>query len=446
MSIPPSSIDTSIYQRPVELLQHLLRFNTTNPPGNETECITYINGLLTAAGFQTTIIADDSERPNLITRLKGEGYAPPLLLQGHIDVVTTEKQQWQQPPFVANIVDGYLWGRGTLDMKGGVAMMIAALMRAKAEGISLPNDILFTALSDEEAGGDHGAQYLVEHHADLFKDVRYALGEFGGFTTAIGGKKFYLIQVLEKQVCWMKATVRGPGGHGSLPMHGGAMAKVGNLLQQLDQRRLPVHINTVVQQMLETMAGAITAPVSSQLRKLLDPQTTDATLDALESQQRQLLEPMLHNTVNVTMIQGGQKINVIPAEIVLELDGRLLPGYTTDTMLDELHAIVGDDVEFELVRHDEGRAEADMGFYDTLATILREADPDAIPVPFLVPVVTDGRFFSKLGIQTYGFLPMNLPDNFNFLQTIHAADERIPVEAMEFGTNAMFEALRRNRG
>ena len=153
MSTP--SIDTSVYQRPVELLQHLLRFNTTNPPGNEAECITYINALLTEAGFQTTIIADDSKRPNLITRLKGEGYASPLLLQGHVDVVTTEKQQWQQPPFAANIVDGYLWGRGTLDMKGGVAMMIAALLKAKAEGTSLPGDILFTALSDEEAGGEH---------------------------------------------------------------------------------------------------------------------------------------------------------------------------------------------------------------------------------------------------------------------------------------------------
>ena len=244
--------DATIYQRPVELLQRLIQFDTTNPPGNEVECIHYINTLLTEAGFETLLLGPNPTRPNLVTRLKGRGDARPLLLQGHIDVVTTVGQTWQHPPFAATIADGYLWGRGTLDMKGGVAMMLCSLLQAKAEGIEFPGDVVLALLSDEEAGGIEGAQYLVEHHAELFQNIRYALGEFGGFSVHIGGKKIYIIQVLEKQVCWMKATLRGPGGHASLPMRGGASAKLGRLLQTLDQKRLPVHITDIPRQMLET--------------------------------------------------------------------------------------------------------------------------------------------------------------------------------------------------
>ena len=390
------------------------------------------------------MLASDPARPNLIARLQGQGNAPPLLLQGHVDVVTTEKQVWQQPPFAGNIVNDYVWGRGTLDMKGGVAMMIAAFMRAGAEAASLPGDVILAVLSDEEAGGDYGAKYLVENHADIFKGTRYALGEFGGYTAHIAGKKFYPIQVLEKQVCWMKAIVRGPGGHGSLPMHGGTTAKLARMLQQLDRHRLPVHITPIPRQMLEAMSTALSDPIASLLRQLLDPTQTDQVLDRL-GPLAQMFDPVLHNTVNVTIIQGGNKINVIPSEIVVEMDGRLLPGYTPDDMMNELRSVLGEEVELELVLYDEGRAEADMGLYDTLATILREADAEGIPVPLLMPAVTDGRFFSRLGIQTYGFLPMSLPEGFNFLQTIHAADERIPVAAMEFGTRAIYEVLKRNR-
>lgn len=444
MSISSTPDDAAIYQRPAELLQRLVRFNTTNPPGDEAACIAYINKLLTEAGFSTTILAADPARPNLIARLQGQGNAAPLLLQGHVDVVTTEKQVWQHPPFAGDIVDDYVWGRGTLDMKGGVAMMIAAFMRAGTETESLPGDVILAVLSDEEAGGDYGAKYLVENHADIFKGTRYALGEFGGYTAHIAGKKFYPIQVLEKQVCWMKGIVRGPSGHGSLPMHGGTTAKLAQMLQQLDRHRLPVHITPIPRQMVEAMSAVLPDPIASPLRQLLDPAQTDQVLDRL-GPLSQTLDPILHNTVNVTIIQGGNKINVIPSEIVVEMDGRLLPGYTPDDMMKELRSMLGDEVELELVRYDEGRSQADMGLYDTLATILCEVDPEGIPVPLLMPGVTDGRFFSRLGIQTYGFLPMNLPPDFNFLQTIHAADECIPVEAMEFGARSIYEVLKCNR-
>jgi acetylornithine deacetylase/succinyl-diaminopimelate desuccinylase-like protein len=177
----PKSSKSTLYQRPVELLQQLIRFDTTNPPGNERECIQFINGLLRDAGIKTTLLSKSRQRPNLVARLKGEGKAPTLLLYGHVDVVTTENQKWQQPPFEANIVDGFIWGRGALDMKSGVAMLLAAFLTAKAEKTPLPGDVIFCAVADEEAGGDFGAKFLVEEHPGLFEGVKYAFGEFGGF-------------------------------------------------------------------------------------------------------------------------------------------------------------------------------------------------------------------------------------------------------------------------
>ncbi len=188
-----------IYNRPEELLQKLIRFDTTNPPGNEKACIHFIDELLQQAGFQTTIVSRDPNRPNIIAKLKGQGNAPGVLLYGHVDVVTTTNQNWTHPPFEANIIDDYVWGRGALDMKGGVAMMLAAFLKAKAEGLKPAGDITLAIVSDEEAGGDFGAKFLTENHADLLKGIRYAIGEFGGFSMHIAGKKFYPIQVAEKE-------------------------------------------------------------------------------------------------------------------------------------------------------------------------------------------------------------------------------------------------------
>ena len=202
------------------MLQQLIRFNTTNPPGNERGCIEWIDGGLRDGGYETKILARDPERPNLLARLKGRDEAPSLLLQGHVDVTPVEGQSWQHPPFEGKNVDGWVWGRGALDMKGGIAMMLAAFLKAKAEGLTPPGDILLLVLSDEEAGGDYGAKYLVEEYAGLFAGVRYALGEFGGFPLYVGRRRFYPIQVAEKQRCFLRAVVRGPGGHGALPMHG----------------------------------------------------------------------------------------------------------------------------------------------------------------------------------------------------------------------------------
>ncbi len=439
-----SSEQSTLFQRPAELLQQLIRFNTTNPPGNEAACIAYISNLLSEAGIENTLVARDPARPNLIARLTGQGNAPPLLLQGHVDVVTAEKQFWQHPPFEGGIYDGYIWGRGTLDMKGGVAMMIAALLRAKADDASLPGDVLLAVLSDEEASSTYGAKFLVENHAELFKDVRYALGEFGGFTMHIGNQRFYPIQVMEKKTCGLKVILRGPGGHGALPMRNGTVARLGRFIQALDEHRLPVHITSVTRQMIETLGSALSTTVGPMLLQLLEPTQTDRVLDML-GQAGQTFDPILHNTANITIIHGGEKNNVIPSEMVVTLDGRLLPGYGPEDMIAEMLQLVGNDIELEVTSYDPGPAEPDMGLFDTLAGILKEADPEGTPLPNLLPAVTDGRFFTRLGIQTYGFLPMLLPEGFNFTQTIHAADERIPVVAVEFGTNAIYEAMKRNK-
>jgi len=433
---------SSLYERPAELLQRLIRFNTTNPPGNEAECIAFIDELLTGAGIKTGILAQEPEHPNLIARLSGTGKAAPLLLYGHVDVVTTENQKWQHPPFEGKIADGFIWGRGALDMKGGIAMMLAAFMRAKKEGLALPGDVVLAIVSDEETLGGLGAKFLVENYPDLFEGIRYAIGEFGGFSLYVGKKKFYPISVAEKQVCWIKGTLQGPAGHGSLPARGGAMAKLAALLQKLDKKRLPVHITSTARLMFKTVASTLGGLNGLILGQLLNPALTDIVLNIL-GERGHVFDPLLHNTVNATILQGSDKINVIPSEVSVELDGRLLPGFKPDDLIAELRRIVGTDVELEVFHFDPGPAEPDMGLFDKLAGILSEFDPQGKPVPLLLGGTSDARFFTRLGIQTYGYLPTPLPEDFNFSKTIHAADERIPIEAVDFGTNAIFEVLKR---
>ena len=431
-----------IYERPVEMLQRLIQFNTTNPPGNEAACIGYIRDLLNDAGIESTLLAKDPNRPNLIARLPGEGKVPPILLYGHVDVVTTENQPWKQPAFEGKLIDGYVWGRGALDMKGGVAMMVAAFLRASAKGLRPAGDIVLAIVSDEEAGGDFGAKFLVEEHPDLFKGIKYAIGEFGGFTLHLGGKRFYPIMISEKQICWMKATVRGQGGHGSMPVKGGAMARLAQLLKALDENDLPVHITPPARMMVDALAKELGGVQGMILGQLNNPAMTKSILKTLGERGR-IFYPLFHNTGSPTMIDASSKVNVIPGEVSLGMDGRLLPGFKPEDMVRELRAIVGDDVQLDVVEFDPGPSEPDMTLFNTLGGILKEADPEGIPIPLLLSGVTDGRFFTQLGIQTYGFLPMTLPDDLAFAQIIHAADERVPAAAIEFGAQMIFKALGR---
>jgi acetylornithine deacetylase/succinyl-diaminopimelate desuccinylase-like protein len=427
---------------PAELLHKLIRFDTTNPPGNERACVEYIDGLLTGHGFETTILARDEARPNLVTRLPGRGEAPPLLFYGHLDVVSTENQAWTYPPFEGRLADGFVWGRGALDMKGAVAMMLAALMHARAQGLVPAGDILLALVADEEVNGTYGAGYLVDHHPGLFNGVRYAIGEAGGFTVHIGGRRLYPIMVAEKQTCSLRATVRGRGGHGAMPVHGQAMARLGRLLGRLDRHRLPVHITPAARQMIEGVAGALPAGQRLVLRQLLNPRLTDRLLD-LMGPLGEALDPLLHNTVSPTMLRGSGQLNVIPAEVSVNLDGRLLPGYGPDDLVAELRHLLGSEVELEVYDYEPGPPAPDMGLFDLLAGILRQADPGGHPVPLLMPGVTDARHLARLGIQTYGFTPLKMPPGLDFWRLAHAGDERVPVAALDFGVEAFCRLLER---
>lgn len=434
---PP--VSAGLHERPLELLQHLVRFDTTNPPGAERACIEWIGDVLDAYGVDYDLYAGDPERPNLVARLEG-GDAPGLMLYGHVDVVPTNDDAWTHPPFAGVVEDGFLWGRGALDMKGGVAMLVAAFCRAASEDVDLAGDLVLCVLSDEEAGGDQGARYVVENHPGAFDGVEYALGEFGGFSMDVAGERFYPIQVAEKQVCWLELTFRGQGGHGSFPNDGDAMAKLARAVDALDGTRLPVHVTPETRQMFEALAAELPWKESLFVRGLLNPTLTDTLLSAA-GEDAAMLDALLHHTVNTTVVEGGGKENVVPDEVSLTLDVRILPGFDDADAIRELRDVVGDDVEIDVIRFEEGPPAADMAYFDHLAGVLEDADPGSAAIPLVMPGGTDARIFADLDIQSYGFTPMQLPADFAFTDLIHTADERIPVDAVDWGADRVYDAV-----
>ncbi len=427
----------------VELLATLIRFPTENPPGNEAEAVRFAAGLLQEAGIEPKILAKDPARPNLVARFPGRGQAPPLLVYGHLDVVPARGQRWSRDPFAGEVAEGFVWGRGALDMKGPVAIYLASLLAAHASG-ELAGDVVLALVADEEAGGDYGARFLVEAHPELFAGIRHALGEFGAFTLHVAGKRFYPVMMAEKQIAWLRLVFRGPAGHGSLWTGGGAMADLGAALVALDRRPPPVHVTPVVQRMFEGLAEGLAGAKGALLKLALRPRLTHAVLTRLGEAGRVFL-PLFSNTAAPTVVRGGEKINVVPEEAALELDGRLLPGFGPEDLIEELKARIPVPFEAEVVRHDPGPREVDWALFPLLAQVLEEADPGSKAIPLLLSGVTDGRHFARLGIQTYGFTPMKLPEGFAFNRLIHAADERIPVEALRFGVKTMRAFFRRYR-
>jgi acetylornithine deacetylase/succinyl-diaminopimelate desuccinylase-like protein len=431
--------------RPAELLRRLIRFDTTNPPGNEGPCLEFLRELFDGRAVQARVVTSSVDRPNLVVRVPGRGQAPPLLLQGHVDVVTTAGQEWTRPPFGGDLVGGWIWGRGALDMKGGVAMMVSALLRGLERGEPPAGDVVLCCLADEEAGGVHGAQFLVEHHAELFAGIRHGLGEGGATTQHLGGRAFYPIMVAEKRACRLRITLRGPGGHASRSHRGGTMARLGWLLTALDGRRLPVHVTPVTAEYIRGIGEEMLEPTRSRLLALLDPARTDRVLDAM-GEEAGRFDPILHHTINATIVRAGEKINVIPSEAVVELDGRMLPGFEPEEFIAEVREIVGREPEIEVISTGPRLREAGRGaFYRLLCDVLRELEPDAVPVPLLMTGATDQRHFARLGIEGYGYLPLRLPPGFG-QETVHAADERVPAAALDFGADALSRVLSRYRG
>ena len=441
MAAHSPSISTDAHERPVELLRELLRFETVNPPGNEKPCIDWIGDLLDAYDVEYETYARDPDRPNLLATIPG-GDAPPLLLYGHVDVVPVTDQEWTHDPFEGVVEDGFIWGRGTLDMKSGVAMFLATFLRLAAEDEQPPGDVKLLVVSDEEGGGDDGLGWLVDEHPELFEDVEHALGEFGGFNLDIGGVETYPIQVNEKQVCWLEATFRGNSGHASFPTENTAMGKMARFVERVDSERLPVHVTPSAEGMFEALAEAVPEEQAEQFRALLDPARTNEVLDEIED--GRMFDAILHNTANPTMVEGGDKENVVPEAVTVFLDCRLVPGQRPDDVMDELRELTGMNPEFELVRHDSGPPPADLDYFEELGDLLEDAT-DGTAVPLLMPGATDGRHLARVGVQSYGFIPMQLGD-LPFLDLVHSGDERVPVETVEWGTERVYEAVRTYRG
>jgi acetylornithine deacetylase/succinyl-diaminopimelate desuccinylase-like protein len=423
---------------PVQLLQALIRFESVNPPGREGPLIAHLAELLRAQGVESQLLAADEARPNLLARVEGRGEAPPLLLFGHVDVVPAGDEPWSQPPFSGALVDGEVWGRGALDMKSGVAMLVSAFLDAAAAGA--PGDLLLALTVDEERGSEAGARFLVERHPERFSGVRHAVSEFGGPCRHLGGRRLYPIQVAEKRICRIRAVAAGRAGHAATPPRRSAAGALARFLVRLERRGLPVEITPVARAMLEALAAAAPAPQRLALAALARPRLAGAALRALGPAARPLA-PILRDTAAPVSVRAGKGGNVVPAHAGADLDVRVLPGRSTAEVLEELRALAPAAVSFEVLL-DEPRLPptGDLTLLPRLAAVLSEIDPGAGAFPLLLPGATDARFFARLGIQTYGFLPLRVPPHITS-DLIHAADERVTADGVRFGSQALGRAV-----
>jgi acetylornithine deacetylase/succinyl-diaminopimelate desuccinylase-like protein len=424
---------------PLPLAQALIRFDTSNPPGREREALVHLAGALRDAGVDSEFLAADQERPNLLVRVPGEGIAPPLLLHAHVDVVPADAEQWRHDPFGGASVGGDLWGRGSLDMKGPAAMLVAAVTRLLAGGERPAGDLILLVMSDEETGSAFGSRFICEEHPGVLDGVRYAIGEGGGFTSWLGGRCFYPVAVAEKKRCLIRAVCRGPAGHGSSIVRDSAMGRLGALLSAITAHRLPHRVTPAADAMIRALADRLGR---DELLDLLDPRAAEALLSAHGSA-LDGLAPVVHDTVAPTVVHGGGAPNVHPSEVAVMLDARLVPGQTVAGLIAEIEAIVPGAAQYEVVREEPAPgATADLALLPLIEDVLLEADPSALVVPALIAGFTDARYFAGLGIQNYGFLPMRLPERAG-MELIHAPDERIPVSELEFGAGRLYELLRR---
>jgi acetylornithine deacetylase/succinyl-diaminopimelate desuccinylase-like protein len=438
---------TAVRPDPVELLQRLIRFRSVNPPGDEGGCVRHVADLLSSAGLEVRLLGTDPDRPNLVARLPGRGAAAPLLLHAHADVVPTEGQDWSHPPFDGSIIDGHVWGRGAIDMKSGLAMMVTAMLRMRGDGEVPAGDVLLALSPDEEAGSAVGAHHLVAEHRHLFDGVRYAIGEDGGAVVSCAERRVHPVVVAEKRACWMTATVRGRGGHASRQgWSGTAGAQLAALLGAL-QGRLPAHLTPAVDLMLAELARVVRPELAARLEALRADPTLPVPYELMPEADAVYLDSVLRHTVNATIVRSGDKINVLPPSATVQLDGRILPGaWTVEDFTAELRGLIGPGPELELFLEGEPMpAPVIDGFYDQLAGVLREADPDGVPVPMVTPASTDARLFAGLGIACYGWLPLLVPPGSRYQDAMHAADERVPVEAVRFGADCLHRLLQRYR-
>ena len=429
------SVTVSLRDEVTELLQHLIRIDTTNPPGNETAAAEVLRKYLEENGAQVDLYARVPERANLVARIPGRGEGPTLLFLSHTDVVLADATEWSADPFGGELRDGEVWGRGALDMKGQVAASAVALASLAREGFEPAGDLIFAATADEEVGDGFGAQWLCETHPDAVR-CDYLINEGSGERVELGGKPFYTCAVAEKMSAPFRLRVRGRSGHASMPgIADNALVKAAPLITALGEYVPEQQLTTEVEALLEAVTG----------KRPASPQDALEQARAIGEFFAEMVEPLLSLTLAPTMIGASRKRNVIPAVCDVTVDSRLPP----ETTIDEQHAIVrkvlGDgDYELKsLEAHGGTRSPIDTPLWDAVASWIKEVEPDAKPAPICVAGFTDSHWFREaFGTVAYGFFPLRVMDAELAARLIHSADERIPVEDLELAVSCMRHAAK----
>ncbi|HCV22344.1 MAG TPA: hypothetical protein DGN59_02710, partial [Candidatus Latescibacteria bacterium] len=454
----PSSLYRSLMKRPSEhfaidwdqvsaevtaLLQDLIRIDTTNPPGNEILAAQLIAERLEAEGLEPRMSESAPGRGNVTTRLKG-GANDPLLLLGHTDVVAVEPERWTHPPFSGALVDDCVWGRGALDMKNMVAAELIVLFLLKRHNVRLNRDVLYAATADEEAGkGDHGPGWLLDHDPDQI-DAPVILTEGGGHDLTFEGKRFYTCQVGQKGICRLRLTMRGRPGHGSVPHADNAVTLLCAALAPLATTDLPLHPSQGLRSFLGGLAEGQADSISKDLMAVLESATSDAALERLpiDDKTRLSLRSLLRNSVSVTRLEAGSKINVIPSEATAWIDGRLAPGQTQDGFLTELRALIGDRVEIDVDQYSPPlEASADAPMFRCIEQVMSIVDPGVPVIPSVSTGGTDAKHIvpRRPDTQVYGFMPYRQTPGLEEENLIHGHDERTPVSEILFATRVLFD-------
>jgi acetylornithine deacetylase/succinyl-diaminopimelate desuccinylase-like protein len=430
-------------------LRDLVRFNTTNPPGNETPCARYIADVLAKEGIAAEVVESAPGRGSVVARLQATtgDSAPPLLLLSHLDVVPADPSRWEHPPFSADLVDGYVWGRGSVDTKDLTSTELMVVLLLQRLGLPLKRDIILAATADEETGGEQGAGWLATHRPELI-NAAWCINEGGGTGILIGGQRFYSCQTGEKGICWMRWRAKGTAGHASVPRDDNAVVKLSRALARIGEADLPLHRTATVDAYLQGIMGALNLPMS--LDDLMGLATSRASLRQVlpDPDLADRLYAMLHNTATPTVLRAGEKTNVIPSVAEAQVDGRLLPGQTKEGFLGEIKAALGEDdfnaleIEpFNVTSPLESPSASEL--FDVIQQTLPAHDPEGTVLPTMSTGGTDAKHLVPLGMRVYGFGPQKDEPEASLTKMAHADNERISVNNLLFGTQVLFDVVRR---
>jgi len=436
----------SLTDEAIDLFRQLLRLDTTNPPGHEEAACHLLGDVLAREGIDHEVLPSAPGRANLVARLHGDGSAEPILLSSHLDVVGADAELWTHPPFAAVVADGYIWGRGAIDMKNMTAMEMACVLALHRHARErLTRDVILAAVADEESGCELGSLWLARNHPDRVR-AQYAFGELGGFTLHIGSSRICPVQVAEKGVCWLRIKARGEGGHGSIPIQGAAVERIADAALRLSRASTPLRVTAVMRHFVRSVAALQPFPRGPILRMVLHPWTSRMILDNVMPDKRQarLFHALLHDTATPTVLDVGDKVNVIPSTAEMRVDGRTLPGQTEDAFVAEVREIIGDGFDIEVIQF---MPAVDGPVDDPVIRVIQEViddlDPGVVAVPNLVPGFTDAKAWSSLGSTCIGFSPVKLGPDDAFATLFHGVDERIPVEGFRYGVRALLEVVAR---